>query len=188
MPDRAAFSGPIGEICGLEGLARPLADKGRRPYVIHSAPGHPPIGGLGYVLAAEEMMAQARALGIGFDAVVCASGSGLTGCVATFKKRQKSAGSGRPCSVSCSHFEQLVDELNLLPNIRTAHPLHLPLPDHVHGLVSLDRSPRREEFTKALLGLHASFDRSMILLQDVVQVLDRSVAATASQDSFLLHS
>ena len=62
----------------LEGLARTLADKGRRPYVIHSAPGHPPIGGLGYVLAAEEMMAQARALGIGFDAVVCASGSGLT--------------------------------------------------------------------------------------------------------------
>ena len=62
----------------LEGLARGLADEGRRPYVIHSAPGHPPIGGLGYVVAAEEMMAQARALGVGFDAVVCASGSGLT--------------------------------------------------------------------------------------------------------------
>ena len=94
----------------------------------------------------------------------------------------------RPGSVSCSHPEQLADELNLLPNIRTAHPPRLPLPDHVHGLVSLDRSPRRAEFTKALLGLHASFDRSMILLQDVVQVLNRPVAATASQDSFLLHS
>ena len=58
MPDRAAFSGPIGEICGLEGLARPLADKGRRPYVIHSAPGHPPIGGLGYVLDAEGVLVQ----------------------------------------------------------------------------------------------------------------------------------
>ena len=45
-----------------------------------------------------------------------------------------------------------------------------------------DRSPRRVEFTKALLRLYASFDRSMILLQDVVQVLDRPVAATASQD------
>ena len=62
---------------------------------------------------------------------------------------------GRPGTVSCGHLEQLVDELNLLPNIRTAHP------------------PRRVEFTKALLGLHASFDRSMILLQDVVRVLDR---------------
>ena len=41
------------------------------------------------------------------------------------------------------------------------------------------------EFTKALLGFHASLDRSMILLQDVVQVLNRPVAATASQDSFL---
>ena len=40
----------------------------------------------------------------------------------------------------------------------------------------------------ALLGLHSSFDRSMILLQDIVQVLDRPVAATASQDSFFFHS
>ena len=46
--------------------------------MIHSAPGHPPLGGLGYVLAAEEVMVQARGLGIGFDAVVCASGSALT--------------------------------------------------------------------------------------------------------------
>ena len=105
------------------------------------------------------------------------------GCVATFKKKPESDGSGRPGAVSCSHSEQLVDELNLSPNIRTAHPPRLPLPDHVHGLVSSDRSPRRVEFTKALLRLHSSFDRSMILLQDVVQVLDRAVAATASQDS-----
>ena len=89
--------------------------------------------------------------------------------------------SSRPGSVSCSHLEQLVDELNLSPDIRTAHPPRLPLPDHVHGLVSLDRSPRRVEFMRALLGLHSSFDRSMILLQDVVQVLDRPVAATVAQ-------
>ena len=62
----------------LERRARALADEGRRPYVIHSAPGRPPLGGLGYVLAAEEVTAQARALGVGFDAVVCASGSALT--------------------------------------------------------------------------------------------------------------
>ena len=110
------------------------------------------------------------------------------GCVATFKKRQESDWSSRPGSVSCSHLEQLVDELNLSPNIRTAHPPRLPLPDHVHCLVSLDRSARRVEFTKALLGLHSSFDRSMILLQDIVQVLDQPVAATASQDSFFFHS
>ena len=106
-----------------------------------------------------------------------------------FQKSAESDWLGRPDSVSCSHLEQLVDEVDLLPNIRTAHPPRLTLPDHVHGLISLDCSLRRVEFTEALLGLHASFDRSMILLhQDVVQVLDRSVAATTPQDSFLLHS
>ncbi len=47
---------PVGEDeaaadAALERRARALADEGRRPYVIHSAPGHPPLGGLGYVLA-----------------------------------------------------------------------------------------------------------------------------------------
>ena len=60
----------------MERRARALADEGRKPYVIHSAPGHPPLGGLGYVVAAEEIVEQAP--GIGFDAVVCASGSALT--------------------------------------------------------------------------------------------------------------
>ena len=74
---------PVGEDetaadAALERLARALADEGRRPYVIHSAPGHPPLGGLGYVLAAAEVLGQAGELGIGFDAVVCASGSALT--------------------------------------------------------------------------------------------------------------
>ena len=60
----------------MERRAAALAAEGRRPYVIHSAPGHPPLGGLGYVLAAEEIVEQAH--GTGFDAVVCASGSALT--------------------------------------------------------------------------------------------------------------
>ena len=60
----------------MERRARALADDGRKPYVIHSAPGHPPLGGLGYVVAAEEIVEQAP--GIGFDAVVCASGSAHT--------------------------------------------------------------------------------------------------------------
>jgi hypothetical protein len=41
------------------------------------------------------------------------------------------------------------------------------------------------ELAKALLGFHASFDRSMILLQDVVQILHRSMAA--AQGSFRFH-
>ena len=88
---------------------------------------------------------------------------------------------------SSKNLEQLVDELNLSPNIRTAHPPRLPLPDHVHCLVSLDRSARRVELATPLLGLHPSFDRSMVLLQDIVQVLDRPMSAAAAQGSFLFH-
>ena len=74
---------PVGEDeaaadAALERLAGALADAGRRPYVIHSAPGRPPVGGLGYVAAAGEVVTQAAALGVGFDAAVCASGSALT--------------------------------------------------------------------------------------------------------------
>ena len=61
---------------GEDEAAADAAMERRRPYVIHSAPGHPPLGGLGYVLAAEEIVDQAP--GMRFDAVVCASGSALT--------------------------------------------------------------------------------------------------------------
>ena len=60
----------------MERRAEALAAEGRKPYVIHSAPGHSPLGGLGYVAAAGEIADQTH--GVGFDAVVCASGSGLT--------------------------------------------------------------------------------------------------------------
>ena len=43
----------------MERRATALTAKGRRPYVIHSAPGHAPLGGLGYILAAEEIVDQA---------------------------------------------------------------------------------------------------------------------------------
>ena len=49
------------------------------------------------------------------------------GCVATFTNQQESDWLGRPGSVSCGYVEQLVDELNLLPNIRTTHPPRLTL-------------------------------------------------------------
>ena len=70
--------------------------------------------------------------------------------------------------VSCSHLERPVDELNLSPNIRAAHPPHLSLPNHVHGLISLDCSPRRAKLAKPLFSLHPSFDRSMVLLRGSV--------------------
>ncbi len=62
----------------LERLANGLRDAGRRPYVIHLGPDHPPLGALGYVDAAREIVAQLETGGIDIDRVVVASGSGAT--------------------------------------------------------------------------------------------------------------
>ncbi|MEM0943144.1 MAG: D-cysteine desulfhydrase family protein [Pseudomonadota bacterium] len=58
----------------LEVLAGELSGAGRTPYVIHLAPGHPPLGALGYVDCAREVLAEAQAV----DEIIVASGSGAT--------------------------------------------------------------------------------------------------------------
>ena len=67
-----------GADAALHALAETLRAEGRRPYIIPLAPDAPPLGALGYVAAAEEIAGQAAAAGLDFDAVVVASGSGLT--------------------------------------------------------------------------------------------------------------
>jgi len=59
-------------------------------------------------------------------------------------------------------------------------PSTLPLPDHVDCFVALNRSPSRLEFSEALLGVHSTFDGSMILFENVVQVLHRSVSTAVA--------
>ena len=58
--------------------AAELKAEGRIPYVIPLAPGHKPLGALGYVEAAGELLDQAKALDITIDSVVLATGSGST--------------------------------------------------------------------------------------------------------------
>ncbi len=58
----------------LEDRAQELKREGRVPYIIPLAEGHPPLGALGYVDAAREILAQDA----GFDTFVVASGSGAT--------------------------------------------------------------------------------------------------------------
>ena len=72
---------PVGE--DEEGADRALYDRaetllkqGKKAYVIPMAPGHTPLGALGYVLTAEELLTQLGDATI--DAVVMASGSGST--------------------------------------------------------------------------------------------------------------
>jgi hypothetical protein len=99
---------------------------------------------------------------------------------------QESGGETVDAASSGGQFEELVDELNLTPNIVPLHPPNLPLPDHIDGFVTLNRSLCRAEFSEALFGFHAAFDRTALLLEDIVQVLHGSVPTTAAKNSFLL--
>ncbi len=62
----------------LEAIAERVRREGGRPYVIHLSAGHPPLGALGYVDAADEIVEQAALAGIGIDALVVPSGSAST--------------------------------------------------------------------------------------------------------------
>jgi hypothetical protein len=50
---------------------------------------------------------------------------------------------------------------------------------------TLNRSPSRLKFSEALLGVHSTFDGSMILFQNVIQVLHRSVSTAVAQRPLL---
>jgi len=67
-----------GADAALEAIAERLRRSGDTPYVIHLSEGHRPLGALGYVAAAREMLQQADGAAAPFDAVVVASGSGAT--------------------------------------------------------------------------------------------------------------
>ncbi|MFQ6022821.1 MAG: D-cysteine desulfhydrase family protein [Acidiferrobacterales bacterium] len=62
----------------LERMADRIRADGGRPYVIHLSQEHPPIGALGYVDAAREILEQSSQADIRIDVFVVPSGSALT--------------------------------------------------------------------------------------------------------------
>ena len=62
----------------LGDIAAELQAAGRKPYIIHLGPGHPPLGALGYVVAAQELLKQIEADAITVDRIFVGSGSGAT--------------------------------------------------------------------------------------------------------------
>lgn len=62
----------------LQEIADGLKRKGRRPYVIPLGPRHKPLGALGYVVAAAELVAELEQQQIAVDEIVVPSGSGAT--------------------------------------------------------------------------------------------------------------
>lgn len=107
----------------LEEIASNLRADGKKPYVIHLGPGHPPLGALGYVVAACELVQQMMNQDITYDEIIVASGSGAThagllfglralGCTIPVKgicvRRDKS--SQRPRIVTrCREIAELLD-------------------------------------------------------------------------------
>jgi hypothetical protein len=60
----------------------------------------------------------------------------------------------------------LVDEPILTPDA-TPSAIALALSNYVHRLIALNRSSRSVKLAKPVLGVHSSFDRAMVLLDDV---------------------
>ena len=73
-----------------------------------------------------------------------------------------------------------IDELVLRQEVTLLHPSDLTFADLVHRLVALNRPSRTTKLTKMLLGADPFLDSTVILLQDVVQILNRPVTATLS--------
>ncbi len=62
----------------LEVISAELQAAGRRPYIIPLGPGHPPLGSLGYVVAATELLTQIEESELTIDEIFVGSGSGAT--------------------------------------------------------------------------------------------------------------
>lgn len=62
----------------MERIADDIRARGGRPYVIHLGVDHPPLGALGYIDGAKEILDQAVDLGVTVDEIVVASGSAAT--------------------------------------------------------------------------------------------------------------
>ncbi len=83
----------------LQEIANDLRKEGRRPYIIPLAPGHPPLGALGYVAAAQELLRQFAEQDLSVDRIFVASGSGATHGGLLFGLR--ASGSCIPVTGSC---------------------------------------------------------------------------------------
>jgi 1-aminocyclopropane-1-carboxylate deaminase len=69
---------PVEDQGGLAALGEHLRRKGQNPYIIPGGGSDHLLGGLGYVVCAAEIVAQAATLGISFDYVIHTTGSGST--------------------------------------------------------------------------------------------------------------
>src|SRR5215471_21423976 len=90
-----------------------------------------------------------------------------------------------PVSVPRTSFhtesEEFIEEEDQSQHVPFGQPPHLAFPDHVHYLISLDRPPCPVKGSEPLAGIDPSFDRSMILFHDIVQVRTGTTATPTTK-------
>lgn len=82
--------------------------------------------------------------------------------------------------------KDVFDEHSLVRDVVFSYVPHLSLAYHVHRFDPLKRSPCRTKGAESLARSKAPFYRSMILLEDVVQVLYWSTTTTSAEVTRLL--
>jgi hypothetical protein len=95
------------------------------------------------------------------------------GFIAKFWEDVTQAGEGR-LSVNPGlgrKSEQFADEVSLTDHISISQPFHSALPDHVHGLDTLQRPPRTSKRSVALGQPNSLFDRPVVLFNHVIEIL-----------------
>ena len=70
------------------------------------------------------------------------------------------------------HSKQTGDEGDLPVDVCFAHPSDLSLTNHVHHLIPLQRSPCRFYGKEAHSRLDEPFNKTMVLLHQVIEVFD----------------
>ena len=100
----------------LEAIASELRANGHNPYVIHLAPGHAPLGSLGYVVAAFELLTQINASGFAVDEIFVPSGSGATHAGLLFGLR--ALGSTIPVRGVCVRRDATSQKVRILETCR----------------------------------------------------------------------
>ena len=73
---------------------------------------------------------------------------------------------------SGGYSKQAGDEYDLSLHVPFVHPFDLPFSDQVHRFVSLQRSPRGVEGEETQPRFDQSFDKAVILLDQVVEIFD----------------
>ena len=102
----------------------------------------------------------------------------VTGCVANNLEGDAMDVKPRLLLSLGSYCKQASDERHLPHDVSFSHATSLPFPHHVHHLISLQGSPRPLKGKEAHPCFDEPFDETMILFDDVVQILDADVSST----------